>query len=325
MIDRYPDVQFLRLCDGGVKSMKKPEYAVYCLGNFDGVHIAHKQLIYEGINQKKRRSEVSSTCLCGAFIFTSPSCDYFPPYVGKPKKHLTTFEEKLEIFASIGLDFVAVCDFEDVRELSPEDFLDLLHDGCACRAIVCGYNYSFGKFAKGNPDFIKEYYADDADFSLSVVSKVKLGDCDVSSTQIRRFLAEGNVRMANTLLGYRYALTADVIGGKQLGRRLGFPTANQLFDRDSVIPESGVYATVCHTPDGIFPGVSNVGVRPTVDGQDINCETYIIGFEGDLYSKRIKVEFVEKLREEKKFASIDELSAAIAKNAEQAQKIFESL
>lgn len=323
----YPSVTFLRLSAEGAEVMSKPQYAVYCLGNFDGVHMAHRQLLIEGINEKMRRSEAVPDCLCGAFIFTNPSCDYFPPLVGKPKKHLTSFDAKLKLFASIGLDFVAVCDFEEIRELSPDDFLKALYNDCACRAIVCGYNYSFGRLARGTPEFIENYFADNEDFTLTVIPRIELDGYDVSSTNIRRLITEGGMTEANSLLGYRYFIDTEVVKGKQLGGKMGFPTANQRFLVDSVIPAHGVYATLCHTPKGVYPGVSNVGVRPTVDGDvaDVNCETHIIGFEGDLYGRRIKVEFIQKLRDEKKFANADELFATVAKDAATAEEIFKNL
>ncbi|MBE6693474.1 MAG: riboflavin biosynthesis protein RibF [Ruminococcaceae bacterium] len=323
---RFPKISFVRLENSTFTQVDKPTAAVYCLGNFDGVHIAHKRLIKEGINEKKRRSDAHSECLCGAFIFRSPSCDYFPPFEGQKKLHLTTLEDKLKMFCEAGLDFVAVCDFEDVRELSPADFLRLLYDGCACRGIVCGYNYSFGKFAKGTPDFIGEYFSDCKDFTLTVVPKISLGGVDVSSTSIRALIAEGNVQTANRLLGYRYFIDAPVVDGKHLGRSLGFPTANQNFRDDAVIPRCGVYATLCRTDKGSFPAVSNVGVRPTVDGDGIvNCETYVIGFSGDLYGESVRVEFIERLRDEIKFSDIHELKLAISRDTVRAQEIFKKV
>lgn len=323
---RDVNISFLSLRRFPYESMEKPSSAIYCLGNFDGVHTAHRRLISEGLEQKKRRSDaLNGECLCGAFIFRSPSCDYFPPFVGEKKLHLTTLDQKLSHFAQAGLDFVAICEFDDVRELSPSDFLRLLRDGCGACGLVCGYNYAFGQLAKGTPQFIKDTLSED-EVTVSVVPRVTLEGYDVSSTNIRSLILSGDLERANSLLGYRYFLESTVSCGKRLGRRLGFPTANQVFPEDAVIPSHGVYATVCHTPSGSFPAVSNVGVRPTVDGEgQVNCETYILGFSGDLYGISVRVEFIKKLRDEKKFSDTDELRRAIETDATYAAEIFKNL
>jgi riboflavin kinase/FMN adenylyltransferase len=157
-----------------------------------------------------------------------------------------------------------------------------------------------------------------------VVPEVAVDGVPVSSSRIRACLEAGEVRTAAALLGRPYALDAIVVHGKKLGRTIGFPTANQYFPPERMIPAYGVYATRCYTPYGVFTGVSNVGEHPTVDAHArVNCETYILGLSHNLYGKRIRVEFLEYLRPERRFASLEELTDAIRRDADTARRLLD--
>ena len=303
----------------------KPQATVYCLGNFDGIHIAHAELIRAGLNIKARQEEAgSSPLLCGAFVFYKPSWDYFLSDGKELGRNLSSLEEKLDIFSSLGLDTVALCAFEDIKDMSSEDFLDLLYRDCECRGIVCGYNYRFGKGASGDPELIKKHFDGMDDVTVTVIPEIIKNGMSVSSSRIRELIKEGNVSDAALLLGRYYSLNSEVVHGKALGKTLGFPTANQFFQANKLIPKSGVYISRCHTPFGVYAGVSNIGSRPTVDNTErINCETHIIGFSEDLYGCRLTVEFICRLRDEQKFSDIDALKAAVLRDIDTARSYFE--
>ncbi len=297
-----------------------PARSVMCLGNFDGVHRAHSVLLAEGRQLARELSAKEGETLAGVFCFFRPTVDFvFTPEGVTPVRvrgHLTTLRDKLRIFAERGLDFACLCDFPDVRDLTPPEFISLLKESCGCVGVVCGFNYYFGRGAQGNAYHLLEAFGEGHMF---IQPEMKVDGITVSSSHIRACLKEGDTETAERLLGRPYSLETAVVHGKALGRTLGFPTANQYFPAERAIPQTGVYATLCHTPYGVYAGVSNVGSHPTVDDfARVNCETYIIDMKGDLYGKRIKVEFLTKLRDEQKFDGLDSLVAAIQRDARRA-------
>lgn len=301
-----------------------PAEAVVCLGNFDGVHRAHKVLVRETVAMAREISDQEGTHVSpGAFFFIRPTLDYKKNPTGftpvQVRGHLTTLRDKLLLFAQMGLEFACVCNFPDIRDLSPEDFISLLRNDCNCVGVTCGFNYFFGKGAAGNISHLREQFGWNRVF---VQPEMTLDGMTVSSSRIRTCLEQGDTETAEQLLGRPYSLDTNVVHGKRLGRTLGFPTANQYFPAERAIPSRGVYAVLCHTPYGTFPGVSNVGIRPTTDSHGrVNCETHIIGMKGDLYGRRIRVEFLSKLRSEQKFNGVEELVEAIRKDAADADAV----
>lgn len=301
-----------------------PAEAVVCLGNFDGVHRAHKVLVRETVAMAREISDQEGTHVSpGAFFFIRPTLDYKKNPTGftpvQVRGHLTTLRDKLLLFAQMGLEFACVCNFPDIRDLSPEDFISLLRNDCNCVGVTCGFNYFFGKGAAGNISHLREQFGWNRVF---VQPEMTLDGMTVSSSRIRTCLEQGDTETAEQLLGRPYSLDTNVVHGKRLGRTLGFPTANQYFPAERAIPSRGVYAVLCHTPYGTFPGVSNVGIRPTTDSHGrVNCETHIIGMKGDLYGRRIRVEFLSKLRNEQKFNGVEELVEAIRKDAADADAV----
>ncbi len=313
--------------------MKQPDAPLtVCLGNFDGVHKGHASLLRM---TRELRDQMLPHALCGVFTFYCPSTDYLrnsdslsvspQADIGMGQFHLTTLEEKLSIFCQHGMDFVCLCDFESICTLSPESFLAFLSEALGVRGAVCGFNYHFGHEGRGTATLLSAYFHRPGEgYYARIADPVLIDGEAVSSTHIRLLLREGHADMAIRHLGHPYALESVVVKGKRLGRRLGFPTANQYFYPESLIPALGVYAVLCHTPLGIFPGVSNIGFRPTVDAHaEINCETHIFGPAQDLYGYRMRVEFLCRLRPEKQFASLDELTAAISADAEAARNYAE--
>jgi riboflavin kinase/FMN adenylyltransferase len=294
-----------------------PAPSVLCLGNFDGVHVAHAALLREGIAlmTRLRETEDDPSILCGVFCFLRPSGDYFLGENTRPT-HLTTLKERIHALRDLGADLVWLCDFPTVRDLEPADFANLLKTACGCVGVVCGYNHRFGKRARGSSELLFRIFGNDR---VTVVPALEIDALPVSSSRIRACLQAGDMETAARLLGRPYFLQSRVVHGKSLGHTWGFPTANQTFPDDRLIPAHGVYAVRCHTPQGIFPGVANVGLRPTVEHPGrVNCETHIIGFDGNLYGQRIKVEFLKFLRPEQKFDSVEALTAAIRQDTQTA-------
>ncbi|MBR2907546.1 MAG: riboflavin biosynthesis protein RibF [Clostridia bacterium] len=289
---------------------------VLALGNFDGVHIGHRTLLGEAVRKARELGIAPSV-----WLFRSPPTDFLKT---PPPPHLSTLEDKLLLFKTLGIRFAFIEDFEAIGGISPDAFAkDILQGACRCRHAVCGFNYSFGYRGAGTPMLLSTLF----DGAVSVISPVTVGDLPVSSTRIRTLLLEGDAEKASELLGRPYSFKAPVLHGKALGRTIDFPTVNQDFPPLTVIPKPGIYAVTVRISEdhrrGILYGVSNVGKRPTVeDSGHINCETFILDFDGDLYGKELEIGFVTRLRDERKMSSIDELRAAIQADANTARRIF---
>lgn len=293
---------------------------VLALGNFDGVHIAHSALLDSA---RKLKENISATQV-GVWCFGQSPIEFFSDV---PSQSILSRDEKISLFFESGMDFVAVGDFSKFRNIEAEDFIKKhLIGELSCVGAVCGYNFRFGQGRAGDPSLLKNIFGNDR---CVVVNKIQLDGITVSSTKIREFILDGNMESARAFLGRPFYINTSVTEGKRLGRALGFPTANQTFPAGCIIPKRGIYATVCTTEDGKkHIGVSNVGIRPTItDGSDshaVNCETYIIDFNSNIYGQNLKVEFFKLLRNEKKFSSVDELKQAIDNDSKAAAAFFET-
>ncbi len=287
------------------------------LGNFDGVHEGHIQLIKNALEEGKRLG-----IKVGAWTFENHPLNTLSDK--KSVFYLTTAEEKNEIFSEKGLDYAIYEDFEKVKNFEPAEFIEkILIDKFDCRSVICGFNFKFGKKGVGTPEFLKESM-DKHGRSCIIVPPVFRMNKIVSSTAIRFFVENGLMEEAAELLGRPYSIKFPVLHGKKLGRSIGIPTINQNFPPQHIKPKNGIYACTCFIGDDIFLGVSNVGSRPTVNdnSSDINCETHIINYNGWLYGKKIKVCFYKRLRDEKHFSDIEELKFAVKKDIECAIDYF---
>lgn len=287
---------------------------VLALGTFDGVHIAHASLL----EMARELRERLSCDLVGAWCFFAPP---LASLTGTEVPQLTATDEKVRKLLDFGLDFVAVADFNEFKDVSAEDFVNhVLCDQLGCAGAVCGFNHRFGKGGSGDASLLTSLLGEG---NVISVSEISYGGETVSSTAIRRHITLGSIETANAMLGYPFALHAEVIQGKHLGRKLHFPTANMEFPMGSVIPKRGVYATVCKIDGKSYVGVSNVGIRPSVsDNHRVNCETYIIDFDRFIYGQKITVEFHKYLRDEQKFESLDDLKEQIKRDRDAAISYF---
>ncbi len=302
--------QFNEIISVGCRSLKTgseipiPEQTVICLGNFDGVHLGHQALLRKAVSV---RNLSFPEAVCTVLCFRNPSTDVL---IQNPPSHLTTFEEKMQLFSQAGAEAVLLVDFESIRNLTPEIFAgEILKKICHCRSVVCGFNYRFGKGAAGTPDTLKKIFGR----SVTVCKAVTNQGQPISSTRIRTALAEGRPEDAASMLGRAYSMSGTVQHGKELGRKLGFPTINLGFPAHSFVPKYGVYVTNCTVDNMIYRGVTNVGVHPTVDlSAPANCETHLLGYEGNLYGKTVRIDFLKFLRPERNFDSKEALREQIS-------------
>ena len=298
----------------GKEAVLLPEETLSCaIGNFDGVHLGHKALIL------RAASRPGGATKSAVWTFSEPSSRLLDGKIGL----LTTMEERLSLFRALGIDLVFLEDFDSVRNVEAHSFAEnILYRQCQVRTAVCGFNFHYGKNAAGTAETLSESFRLLGGHA-EIIPPCKIDGIIVSSSEIRAALAAGDVGRAAAMLDRPYSLTAVVREGKRLGHRLGFPTINQLFPVERALPRFGVYATRAAVDGKRYYGVSNVGVRPTVEHTtQANCETYILDFDGNLYGKTVKVEFCHFLRPEEKFESPTALRDAISQNITQTRAFF---
>lgn len=276
------------------------------LGVFDGVHIGHRAVLSRAL----LNTELSPA------VFTFSGMESV-----KTDSVLQTKDERLAMFKTLGFADVFEADFSAIRDLSPKAFVDMLQTQLSVKAIVCGYNFHFGKDGVGDTDLLKEL-CDAAGISLQVIPAVTADGESVSSTRIRKALADGNVRLVTRLLSAPFTITALVEFGQQLGRELGTPTINQRIPNSLTLPRFGVYASLAIVDGKAIPAVTNIGVKPTVGNTQPTAETYILGFAGELYGQILSVQLIEFLRDEKKFPSVDALREQIQKDVAAVTALF---
>ncbi|MCK5825489.1 MAG: bifunctional riboflavin kinase/FAD synthetase [Desulfuromusa sp.] len=286
------------------------------LGNFDGVHLGHRELFRSLVMTAKRLS-------CPSIVFT------FDPHPLKflaPEKApllLNTAEEKQRLIAASHVDYLIATPFTtEFATMSPERFVfEILVSQLKVKALIVGYDYAFGKERRGDTDFLKscgEKYG----FSVEVLQPFGDDGLPYSSTRIRQMVAAGNVVGVIRLLGRQYNLEGMVVPGDQRGRELGFPTANLETEKEQ-LPAPGVYAVKVRHNLQEYGGVVNIGTRPTFDGKTSTIEVYLLDYTGQLYGQKLRIYFVERLRGEQKFASIGDLVQAIEMDIVRARQILQ--
>ncbi|MBA2880674.1 riboflavin kinase/FMN adenylyltransferase [Desulfosalsimonas propionicica] len=293
--------------------------AVVAIGNFDGVHLGH-QAIFQRVRQKAR--EINGTSVAMTF-------DPHPVKVlgnnGSPPL-ITLLEQKIELIEALGVDvFLCVPFDQSFAAVSAHAFLkNILIDKIGMKALVIGKDYTFGKNRKGNVAFLRQH-ADEYGFEVIVPDWVPVsagGHERVSSTRVRRIIEAGRVADAKALLGRYYQIRGQVVTGRNRGGPLlGIPTANIKL-ADELCPKTGVYAVMVQTPEGRFKGVANIGYSPTFDDHLFTVEVHLLDFNKDLYGTKIRVDFIQRIRGEKKFNNFDELKAQIRKDIEDAAQLL---
>jgi riboflavin kinase / FMN adenylyltransferase len=290
-------------------------FPVVALGNFDGVHLGHRAILKAAID---RARDVAGT----AFALTF---DPLPAKVLAPSRAprlILAPEDKLELLRASGIDAVIVIDFTlALSRLTPDEFVrDYLLGRIGARAVVVGHSVSFGHKRGGNAEVMVEL-GRRMDFESIVVGPVTVEGEEVSSTRIRELIAAGEIRAAARLLGRNHFLSGTIVHGRERGRTIGFPTAN-LDAATECLPPDGVYATRVILPDGAFPSITNVGMRPTFAEPARTIEAHIFDFDRNIYGARIQLEILERIRGERKFESGQALAAQIAQDLKRAKEIL---
>jgi len=285
---------------------------VVTIGTFDGVHLGHREVISE----LKRISGISGG---ESVVFTF---EPHPRIVIAPQEDslrlLSTKNEKINLMEKMGIDHLVIYPFTvDFSKLSYNEFVrNILVGKMNISSLVVGYDHRFGQGRKGDFSSL-ELLSKELNFKVEQLSQLLVDSKVVSSTKIRIALEAGDVSKANHFLGYRYSLSGKVIEGKQLGRKLGFPTANiETLDNHKLVPGDGVYAVFVQTGEKIYKGMLNVGFRPTVNynADHKSIEVHIFDFDSDIYNSEITLNFVMKIRDEQKFAGIVELHKQLVKD-----------
>lgn len=294
----------------------KSRGAAIALGNFDGVHIGHAAIIRAAV------CHAAEHHLIPAVFSFEPHPSFF---LGKPTSLITPLADKLAIMGSLGASYAILGNFSVLRDLSPECFVDeILIDTLGCSAAFCGFNYTFGKEGGGKAQTLAALMEAHGG-SASILPRIDIGGIPVSSTLLRQTIESGDMETAARLLGRHYSLNTYVHSGKKLGRTIGTPTINQYFERNALLPASGVYACRCQIDRESYIAVTNVGSRPTVNANihDVTCESHLLGFNGDLYNRRIRICFCKRLRDEIKFDSLPSLKAQIERDKQAAIAYFD--
>ena len=294
---------------------------VVTIGSFDGVHLGHACVI-QHLKEKAANIDGESVII---------SFEPHPREVLYPREKkieiLTTLEEKVTILEKYGVDHLIILKFTlEFAQQSYTDFVKkILIDKLKIKGLVVGYDHRFGKDRAGNFENLQEL-ANKYGFFLEKEVVFEEDDVNVSSTKIRNALTVGDITTVNRFLGYLYSITGKVVYGHHLGHKIGFPTANiQVSDERKLLPAIGVYAVKVIIGQEIFNGMLNIGIRPTVsnDGQ-VSCEVYIFDFSQDLYGKTITINFINRIRGERKFNDIEELRAQLQKDQEKILKLLKS-
>ena len=295
----------------------KNNYLSLAIGNFDGVHQGHKELLAQAVKDARLHNGESAILTFWPHPLTTLNKEI-------PLKLLTLLEKKQELIAATGIDIAYFVPFsEAVRDLSPEYFVrDILSDALQVSSVHVGYNFNFGKFAKGNVEDLKQLSKKHG-IRAEILPQVLISGQPVSSTLIRQYIEDGEIEAANNLLGYKYTIEGKVVQGEKRGRALGFPTANLELEKETVQPAKGVYAAYVYINSESFPAVLNIGHKPTFRlGLGLALEAHILGFEGNLYDKFLSVEFISRIRSEKKFSSAELLIQQIQQDIKEAKHLL---
>ena len=276
------------------------------LGFFDGVHIAHQKIIKCAVDYAKTNNLTPVV-----LSFEASPLEILAP--GKAK-YLTTHTQKERIITSLGAKAVFLPISAEFLNMSPPNFIrEILVDKFSAKYAVCGYNYRFGKGGAGDTRLLS-LEGEKLGFETKILECENFEGESVSSSRIRELITEGNVMLAEKLLGRPFFVEGTVSEGKHLGRTIGFPTANMFLENGVIIPKNGVYKTRVTVDAKTYSAITNTGINPTVGGEALRTETYIPNSTQNIYNKEMKIEFIEFIRSERKFESINALKRQIAED-----------
>ena len=294
-------------------SLENTQGRVLALGSFDGLHIGHRAVVDAAVALAKELNAEPAV-----FCFDVPPAFYA---AGSDLKILGDSDERPALFGDRGISSLFVAEFSELRGFDARDFItEILIKKCGAVGVVCGFNFAFGKNRAGTPSLLRDYFKE----RIITLDPIFYEELPVSSSRIRATLKDGDIKSVKAMLGRNYSITCDVSDGRRDGRKLGFPTLNQLPKPERAIPAFGVYVTRTTLDNGqVFNSVTDVGLAPTLDlSGKTRLETHLLDTALDYSPRRIKVEFIERIRGEFKFNSVDELKNQIARDTEFARNYF---
>jgi riboflavin kinase/FMN adenylyltransferase len=301
-----------------LKNLYSEEKIEVTIGNFDGVHLGHREFL----------ARIQQNCKLTKSKFVVITFVPHPIQILKAQSGflINTFIERRELLEQCGVDYLLEIDFtRDFSTLMPEDFLQkyvFTHE--AIEKIYLGHDFSFGANKSGNHTLAKAY-CDKMKVPLILQEEFRVNNAAISSSAVRATIAKGDLEKTNALLGRTYFLAGRVIKGQGRGKQIGFPTANMDYAKDLIIPDGGVYITQTTIHDMTYNSVTNIGINPTFNmGQTVNIETHLIDFDRDIYGEEVRVSFIKKLRNEKKFSSVNDLVSQIESDVGQAKVYFKN-
>lgn len=292
--------------------MPKTKYSAIALGNFDGLHAGHRSVLKKAYNYS-----LDKDVRAIALIFNVHPKTYFGERIGL----LMTEEDKKYQIDKVGLQTETIS-FEEVRDFSAEDFVvKILKEKFHAKAVFCGFNYHFGKGGTADAKELERLCAENG-IEVYINEETFVDGEKVNSSRLRCLLKEGDVEKANKLMTQNFSYSFEVVHGQKRGRVMGFPTANQYFPPELVIPKFGVYVSSTEIDGKIYKSFTNIGFRPTFPEDDVRSETHIFDFDGDLYGKEIRVSLHKFIREEIKFSSPENLVSQLAQDKKTAEDFF---
>lgn len=291
--------------------------ALLTIGVFDGVHLGHKHLISQLVEEARQRDLLS-----GVVTFRQHPCEVLSPRTSLP--HLTSLAEKVSFLKDEQVDIVVPLSFTaELARLSVGQFVGLLKKYLRMRGLVIGPDFALGRNREGDVDTLRRL-GQDMDFSVMVVPPLKVNRQVVSSTAIRSALAEGDMKKVARLMGRPFRLQGRVASGAGRGSKLSFPTANLEVDSGQALPADGVYVTLSYIDGKSYRSMTNIGRRPTFSGEGRTIETYLLDYQGNLYGRELAIDIIERIRDEKRFNTEEELKKQITEDVRQGMLILDS-
>lgn len=302
-----------------MRVIQRPEPAgerVVALGTFDGVHLGHRALLHTAAAYAGEHGIPLRVC-----TFNRHPLELLCPEVAPPL--LTTIPEKAQQMARLGVQEMELLNFDHrMAEKEPEAFLEELRSAVKLRAVVAGWNYTFGKKGRGNAELLREDGQRHGYDVLIVQPTVTEDGTPISSSLVRHLLQAGEIETVEVLLGHSYTISGRVVQGKKMGKRIGFPTANVAPFPKKALPEYGVYTCLIETAKDVFPGIVNIGVQPTMPSGRVTVEAHALCGNPELYGLRVRLSLRKMLRTEKRFDTVDELKQQIIKDCGTAMEFF---
>lgn len=297
-----------------INEEKIKEKTAVAMGIFDGVHLGHRLILETAKSFSEKNLKFS------VFTFKTTSVE---KKHGEPYKYIYTENQKNYILEKLGAEYIYSPDISAVKSMSGEQFAkEVLAEKMNAQVVVCGENFRFGRGAACGVNEL-EAFGKKYSFEVKVCKTLEKNGEKISSGKIKEYLKNGELVKANELLGERYFLLGEVVTGNRIGRTISFPTLNQLYEERQVIPKNGAYATAAGIFEKEYGAVTNIGVKPTVEKDILPlAETHVIDFSGDIYGKTVKIEFIEFLREEQKFPSLEHLKKQIESDLNKAKRIY---